>query len=467
MATITSLGSGSGLPLESLVTSLMAVERRPLTSIKNQSSAATAKISAFGALSSKLAALQTAAKGLMPSATQTALDKFASYTGTVKDTTIASASVSTGAVAGNYALKVSQLAGGQNLLSNPFAGGPSAPVSGTSLTIDFGSMTGAGNTFAADGTRSKTIQIDSDNQTLAGVRNAINGANLGITATIINGANGAQLSLTGSDGSDQVFKLSGISELAFNPDAPTGNYTQKTTAQDAMFSLNGVAITSKSNTVSGALDGVVLNLTAATAPGAETTLSITRNNLDGAKKALEGFITAYNDAMGTMNTQGAYDPKTKVAGSLQGNRVLREAQSDMRALLFNTTAGGTSDYQRFSDIGVKVGADGNLSLDSAKFTAAMAADPNAVANLVNKVGSAYNDSIERITGTSGSISAATTGLQSTIKSLGDRQSALELRLTTVEARYRSQFSALDTMMSKMNSTSSYLATQLANLAKTS
>lgn len=466
MATITSLGSGSGLPLESLLTSLMAVERRPLTSIKNQSSAATAKISAFGALSSKLAALQTAAKGLMPSATQTALDKFASYTGTVKDTAIASASVSTGAVAGNYALKVSQLAGGQNLLSNAFAGGASAPVSGTSLTIDFGSMTGAGNTFAADGTRSKTIQIDSDNQTLAGVRNAINGANLGITATIINGANGAQLSLTGGDGSDQVFKLSGISELAFNPDAPTGNYTQKTTAQDAMFSLNGVAVTSKSNTVSGALDGVVLNLTATTT-GDGTTLSVTRNNLDGAKKALEGFITAYNDAMGTMNTQGAYDPKTKVAGSLQGNRVLREAQTDMRALLFNTTAGGTSDYQRFSDIGVKVGTDGNLSLDSAKFTAAMAADPNAVANLVNKVGSAYNDSIERITGTSGSISAATTGLQSTIKSLGDRQSALELRLTTVEARYRSQFSALDTMMSKTNSTSSYLATQLANLAKTS
>ncbi|MBN9420823.1 MAG: hypothetical protein J0I91_00045 [Candidatus Accumulibacter sp.] len=126
MATITSLGSGSGLPLESLVTSLMAVERRPLTSIKNQSSAATAKISAFGALSSKLAALQTAAKGLMPSATQTALDKFASYTGTVKDTAIASASVSTGAVAGNYALKVSQLAGGQNLLSNAFVGGASA-----------------------------------------------------------------------------------------------------------------------------------------------------------------------------------------------------------------------------------------------------------------------------------------------------------------------------------------------------
>lgn len=466
MATITSLGSGSGLPLESLVTSLMAVERRPLTSIKNQSSAATAKISAFGALSSKLAALQTAAKGLMPSATQTALDKFASYTGTVKDTTIASASVSTGAVAGNYALKVSQLAGGQNLLSNAFAGGASAPVSGTSLTIDFGSMTGAGNTFAADGTRSKTIQIDSDNQTLAGVRNAINGANLGVTATIINGANGAQLSLTGSDGSDQAFKLSGISELAFNPDAPTGNYTQKTTAQDAMFSLNGVAVTSKSNTVSGALDGVVLNLTATTT-GDGTTLSVTRNNLDGAKKALEGFITAYNDAMGTMNTQGAYDPKTKVAGSLQGNRVLREAQTDMRALLFNTTAGGTSDYQRFSDIGVKVGTDGNLSLDSAKFTAAMAADPNAVANLVNKVGSAYNDSIEHVTGTSGSISAATTGLQSTIKSLGDRQSALELRLTTVEARYRAQFSALDTMISKTNSTGNYLATQLANLLKTS
>lgn len=467
MATITSLGVGSGMDLEGLVTSLMQIERRPLTSLQNQAKSYNAKISALGVLNGKLSALQSAAKDLTPSVLQTPLDKFATYKGTVGDTKIASASVSTGAVSGNYSLEVTQLARSQRLTSAPFAGGPNSSIATGSLTIHFGSMSG-GN-FDIDPDRQATIEITPGNNTLTGLRNAINGANIGLTATIVNGTGGAQLVLTGKEGSDQTFYLSGLSGFEYDPEStdPSADFPTVQTALNAQFSLNGISASSPSNTVTNVLDGVTLTLTKQTAPGESTTLEISRDNTTKLKESVEAFIKAYNDAASTMKTQGAYNTETKVAGALQGTSLLRDAESTLRALMFNTTAGGSSTYQRFSDLGISFAADGNLKLDSSKLDAAIAADPNGVANLVSKVGSAYNQSIERVIGISGSIKTSTDSMNKMVRDLDKRQEAIELRLVTIEERYRKQFSALDTLMSNMNKTSSYLAQQLANLPKAS
>lgn len=467
MATITSLGVGSGMDLEGLVTSLMQIERRPLTSLQNQAKSYNAKISALGALSGKLSALQTAAKDLTPSVLQTAIDKFATYKGTVGDPTIASASVSTGAVAGSYSLEVTQLARGQRLTSTSFPGGPSSPIATGTLTIDFGTM--SGGSFNIDYARQATIEITSGNNTLTGLRNAINEANLGLTATIVNGTGGAQLVVTGKDGSDQTFSFSDLSGFEFDPAStdPSVDFPSVRTALNAEFSLNGISASSPSNTVTGVLDGVTLTLSKETATGESTTLEISRDNSTKLKEGIEAFIKAYNDAASTMKTQGAYNTETKVAGALQGNSLLRNAESTLRSLIFNTTAGGASAYQRFSDLGISFAADGNLKLDASKLEAAIAADATGVANLVSKVGTAYNQSIERVIGLSGSIKISTDSMNNMIRDLDKRQEAIELRLTTIETRYRRQFSALDTLMSNMGQTSSYLAQQLANLPKVS
>lgn len=467
MASITSMGVGSGLDLEGLVTSLMQIERRPLASLQNQAKSYNSKISALGALNSKLSALQTAAKDLTPSVLQTALDKFATYKGTVGDPTIASASVSTGAVSGSYSLEVTQLARSQRLTSAPFVDGPNSPIATGTLTILFGTMSG-GN-FDIDTSRQANIEITSGNNTLTGLRNAINGANIGLTATIVNGTNGSQLVLTGKDGSDQTFYLSGLDGFEYDPEStdPSADFPTVRTALNAEFTLNGISASSPSNTVTNVLDGVTLTLAKQTAPGESTTLEITRDNSTKLKEAIEAFIKAYNDAASTMKTQGAYNPETKVAGALQGNSLLRDTQATMRALMFNTTAGGSSTYQRFSDLGISFAADGNLKLDAGKLEAAIAADATGVANLVSKVGNAYNQSIERVIGLSGSIKISTESMNKMIRDLDKRQEAIELRMTTIEARYRKQFGALDTLMSNMNKTSSYLAQQLANLPKVS
>lgn len=443
MATVTSLGVGSGLDLEGLVTQLMAVERQPLTALQKKETAVNAKISALGALKSKLADLQTAAKGLVPSTGQSALAKFATFTATAADTTIATASATTGAVAGTYSLNVTKLAQAQRFVSS--APPALAPAAGDTLSFS----------FATDGvTRNKTITLDSSNASLTGLRDAINNANMGVSATIVNGTNGAQLILTGEEGLDNEITLGG--SLA-------ASLPQTIAAQDAEFELNGIPATSSTNKVSDVLDGVTLNL----AKLGSTTITVSQDNATGLTDALNKFIEAYNATNTLMRTQGAYDESTKTAGALQGNSTLRDAQSAMRSLVFSVTAGGTSAFQRLSDIGISVQSDGSLKLDSSKLTSALAADAGGVANLVAKVGSAYNDKLEFIVGSSGSIQIATDSANRILRDYADRQAALELRLTNVETRYRKQFTALDTLIANLNKTSSYLAQQLANLPSAS
>lgn len=445
MATITSLGAGSGLDLESLITKLMDAERTPLTALQTKQSSYNSQISALGSLKSKLADLQTAANGLKPSTGQSALDKFASYTATSSDTTIASPTATTGAVAGSYSLVVTQLAQAQRSLSNA----PPAVTPTIGDTLSF--------SFATNGaTRDKTITIDSTNNSLSGLRDAINNANMGVSATIVNGTNGAQLILTGEEGAANTFTLTGTGNLA-------SAFSMQTTAQDANFSVNGIASTSSTNQASGVVDGVTLNL----GKTGSTTITVAKDNTTNLTTALNAFIKAYNDANSLMKTQGAYDQSTQKAGPLQGNSTLRDAQSSVRGLLFSTAASGTSAYKRLSDIGVSVAADGTLKLDSTKLGSALAADANGVAGTVAAAGAAYSNKLGQIVGSSGSIQIATDSTNKLIKNITDREAVLERRLTTIEARYRKQFTALDTLVAGMKQTSTYLTQQLANLTTSS
>jgi flagellar hook-associated protein 2 len=449
MPTVTALGTGSGLDLESLVTKLMAVEQAPITALQKQEASYNTKISALGTLKSKLSAVQTAALALKTDIGQTALNKFASFTATVADTTVATATATTGAVAGSYALGVTVLAQAPRFVSSTIT--PTSGAVGTdgdTLTFDFATL---------NSTRSKTITLDSNNNSLTGLRNAINSAQMGVTASIVNdGSGGGKLVFTGEQGVDNEIALSGSASL-------TGLFTRQLSAVDAEYTLNGIAAKSSSNTSSKVLDGVTINL----AKIGTSTLTITADYSANMTTALNTFITAYNAANTSMNSMGAYNATTKVAGSLQGNQVLRDAQIQIRSLVYNTTTGGTSSYQRLSDIGVTVGTDGSLSLNSTKLTNALTADSSAAAELVAKIGTTFNTELEKTVGYSGKIKIATDSANTMTKELTKRQDALLLRLTAIEARYRAQFSALDTLISKLNSTSSYLTQQLASLSNTS
>jgi len=463
MATITSLGTGSGLELESLITKLMTVEKASLTSLQTKQASYETKISAMGTLQSVLSSLQTSAKAMKPDLLGTATTKFASYTASVTNTAIASATATTGAVAGNYSLEVAKLAEAQRLQSTAFTSSTSSiTASGGSLTLDLGTL--SGGTYVADSNRSYTIDLAAG-ATLEDLRNAINSSDADVSATIINGTNGSQLVLTSKEGTNNVMRLtgSGITGFDFDPAATgTQGWTQSSAASDAEFTLNGIAATSHSNTVTGVLDGVTLELTGTTTSA--TTLKIVEDYSTNIQSALESFVSAFNSAYSSMSSLGAYNPETQVAGKLQGNSTLRYAMDQIRQSLFTTTPGDESSaYQTLSNVGVSISASGTLSIDETKLKAAVTADPEAVSNLVANIGTKYDSIVNNLIGTDGSVTIATNGLKTTVSNLEDQQERLQLRLETIEARYRAQFSALDTLISSLSTTGDYLTSFISSL----
>ncbi|MBS1189599.1 MAG: flagellar hook-associated protein [Rhodocyclaceae bacterium] len=471
--TISSLGAGSGLDLSGILNSLMQVEQQPLVNLQRKEASYQARISALGSLKGALSSLQSAASGLLPSTGQTAAQKYASFSAAVADSTIASASASSSAVPGVYSLEVSSLAQSQRLATATPGSPPASPYANASATIDQGILTielgklDAG-TYTADSARKLTITIDATNNTLGGLRDAINAANGGVSATIVSGTAGAQLVLSSKDsGTSNVMKLSGLNGFTFDPTTGTGALTQDAAqggrgAQNAQFTLNGIAATSSTNTVTGVLDGVTLTL-AKTNVGSPTNVTVSKDSTSAASKALNAFIKSFNEANKMVSDLGAYNAETKVAGPLQGQAVVRSAENQLRSLIFNTTAGGDSAYQRLSDIGISLDKSGNLSLDSGKLNKALAADYNGVIGLVEKVGTAFKTGLESMVGSTGTITGVTDNVNSMIKRLGQQQTVLTQRLTRIEERYRQQFTALDSAIAGMKQTSTYLTQQLASL----
>ena len=473
--TISSLGAGSGLDLNTLLTGLMQAEQQPLFALQKREASFQSRISAFGSLKGALSTLQTSASAMVPVSGTTAIAKYTTFSASVADTSIASASASTGAVAGTYSLEVSTLAQTQRLVTPNTAGYTSASnaIATGDLKIEFGSLNTDTNVYTADPTRAKTITISSTNATLGGLRDAINNANIGATATIINGTGGTQLVLSSKEtGLANVIKLSGLTGFDYNPATNTGTFTQATAqggqaASNAAFSLNGISATSSTNIVSGALDGVSLTLTKTTAALTPTTVKVSKDHTGSLTNALNTFIKSYNDANKLMSELGAYNPTTKSAGALQGNSALRTTRNQLSTLVFSASASDDPTFKNLSNIGVTLAKDGSLSLDSTKLSAAIAASPTGVANLVSAVGSAFKTGIEGIIGTGGILTSATEGSERSIKDLTKRQAELSQRLSGIESLYKKRFTALDSLVAGMKQTSSYLNQQLANLPNVS
>lgn len=466
---ISSPGLGSNLDVNSIVSQLMALEQKPLTALAKREAGFQAKISALGSLQGAASALQSAAASLVPASGVTAVQKFSLFKASVGDQTIASAAASSSAVAGTYTLEVTQLAKQHSIVSatgaaSPFSGaGGTLPVGGT-LTISLDTLGGS--------SPHKTASVSiADGSSAENLRDAINNASAGVTAVVINGTAGKQLVLTSETaGSNQFVKLSGIAGLAYDPNAIpaplTDPFAQTQAAQGSAFKLNGIAVTATTNSVTTAIDGVTLNLLKgpeAPAVSLTTTLTVSRDNAS-LTTGLNALVKAFNEFQTTAASLGSYDATTKKAGTLNGDSTLRTAQANVRTALGSVPSTlASATLQRLSDIGATQQKDGKLAVDSSKLSAAVSSDLTGVANLVAAYGKAFKEATDGLVGTGGLIAARNEGLGASIKSLGKQSEVISARLTQIEARYRRQFTALDTLMSGMTKTSTFLEQQLANL----
>ena len=465
---LSSPGLGSNLDVSSIVSQLMSLEKQPLTALVKKEAGLQAKISALGSLQGAISALQTAAGNLVPASGTTATQKFTVFKTAVSDTTIASASTASSAVAGTYSLEVTQLAKQHSIATSTTA----TPFSGTDGTLTTGgTLTLSLDTTPAGAEPTKTTDITiADGATPENIRDAINNASAGVSAVVINGTAGKQLVLTGDTaGSNQFITLSGITGLAYDPNAtpvPADSFVQSQAARGSSFKLNGIAVTAATNTVTTAVDGVTLTLLKGPelpATSLSTTLTISKDN-STLTTGVNALVKALNDFNTTANSLGSYNATTKAAGALNGDSTLRTAQSSFRSSLGNIPSVlSEAKLQRLSDIGVALQKDGKLTVDSTKLSKAIGDDLTGVANLVAAYGSGLKAAADGLVGADGLIAARSAGLSASIKGIGKQSEAISSRLTQIEARYRRQFTSLDTLISGMTTTSNYLTQQLANL----
>lgn len=457
--------TSTNLDIDAIVTKLMAVEKRPLTTLATKEATYQAKISALGSLKGVISSLQAASAAMIPSTGTTAAEKFTVLKAIVADESIASVTADSSAVPGSYKLEVTQLAQQHRIAT---ATGSGSPFDADNKLIGRGGTLTISLDTVGEDTPTKTTSLAiADGSTPEEIRDAINAAKAGVSATVVNGTNGKQLVLVSdTPGSDQEITLSGIDGLSYDGDGSgTDEFTQLQAAQGSAFKLDGIEITATTNTVSSAIDGLTLTLSEESEEGVATTITVSRDT-SSLTSAVNSFVKAYNDFNTTASSLGGYNATTKVAGTLNGDSGLRGSQNVLR-LAFNSVPAelSSANLQRLSDIGVSFLKDGSLTVDATKLEKAISKDLTGVANLVAAYGKSFDDAADGLIGSEGTIVARTEGYNTSIKGLEKQAEAVQLRLTAIEARYRKQFTALDVMVASMSQTSDYLTTQLANLPK--
>lgn len=616
---ITASGLGSSLDVNGIVSQLMAIEQQPITKLDTKEASYQAKLSAYGTLKSSMASLNDATSSLTNSAS------FQSIKATPSDTSLLTASANSTAIAGTYKLDIVKLAKAQNLAAKGQLS-TSATIGTGTLTFDFGTIAGAtvdsttgkytGASFTSGGLGTRSITIDSSNNSLAGIRDAINASSMGITATLVNdgsatpyrlvltapsgAASSIKVSVTGSqaladlmahdpastqqqltatgqasssatigtgtsttlsfdfgtitggalasgqytgssftsngattktvtidgtnntltgirdainaasvgitasitnDGTATPYHLvltsdtSGVANsirlsvdplgdptlsalLAHDPANDTGqklsqtiaasgaaqNLSETITAQDASIKVNGITATKSSNTISDMVHGVTLNLLKETTSTASITVA---RDTSSVKTALDSFVKAYNDLAKPLKDLSTYNVVTKQAPVLNGDSALLAIQNQMRNVIGSMPTGITGSFKSLSQVGVSFQRDGSLTVDATKLQTAIDSNASDVATIVATTGGKLKSLLDSLTNTTGPIAAKTDGVNLSLKLLTAQRTKLQSRLAITEQRYRSQYAALDSLLGSMKTTSDALTQQLAGLPNSS
>ena len=368
---VSSLGLGQfdvGNIAKALAEADVAGKRQYLTDKQTQTQN---KIAGFDLLSNALNAIKTNFEGLTKAST------FNTLTANSSDTTALGASITGKATAGNYEVVVNQRAQAQTLASLGVSS-QYTPIGEGTFNLTVGGST-------------KSITVDSSNNTLEGLKSSINAAGLPVNASIVNDGSGYRLvlasqqtgaanniSISTSDNDGNDTDATGLSQFVFG--AGTNNMVQTIAAQDAAFSVNGLSLTSATNTVSGVIEGVTLNLNKAQA-GVPVSVSISSDTTDVIDQ-VQGFVDDLNAMRDVIKYLGSFtkDPEDPTKGSLRGEQALRSVESDIRNFMqVRGSTGGA--IQSMADIGITSNLDGTYSLDKTKLTNALSSDSTAVSAL--------------------------------------------------------------------------------------
>lgn len=427
-STITSSGLGSGLDVDALVTKLISSERSVqdtrLTTLETKTNTT---ISALGSLKSAMGTLQTALAALTSGGDLSKRSVSSSATG------ILTATAAKTAHAGSTQIEVLSLARAQKLGSDSFASSSA--------------LVGAGDMTFTVGAKSFTVSATATT-TVSQLRDAINKAsdNVGVSANLVADDTGVRMVLTAAN--------SGTAN-AVTVNTSLTSFSELQSATDSQIKVDGYTRTSAYNHIANVIDGVSIDLVSA-AVGTKVTLNVT-NDSSSAASAVSHFVDAYNDVLGTYSSLTAYNATTETGGALMGDASVRSLMQQMRTMLSITGDSGT--YQSLTSIGVSTDVTGKLTLNNVGLADALVTDTDSVAVLfgaTSGIATTMNKLVLGYLDTDGPIATRLEALDKTITKIADDRTALDDKMTKKEDLYRSQFNALDSIVSKYKNVASYL-----------
>lgn len=466
---LSSTGIGSQLPVEEIVSKLVALEKQPLASLTKVASSMQTQLSVFSQVKSLMSTLSDSAAKLAKSSAWDGMLASSSNSAAV------SVNVSGTTSATSFGIGVQQLARGQSVASSVM-GAAGTPVGAGSMSIQLGKWNAGGTAFTPGAEAAKNVSIDAADS-LSDIASKINGANAGVTATVLRDASGERLLMRSSTtGEESGFRIQvagdplGLGRLAFDPaTAPTGGMAANATqyGQNAKAKINGIEVQSKTNTFTDTIPG--LSFTASQVTTAPVEVSVVADT-EGMKKNIQDFANAYNALNDLLSTSTKYDDATKKAGALQGDSTSVGLQNAMRSLIAST-AEGAGAFTRLADIGIDIKKGGKLEVSATKLDEALK-DPAALkamfATSTGGAGSAADGlavKVKNLTakmlGFEGLISNKSDAINASLKRNSSDQDKVNARAAMFETRLRAQYMALDVKMGSLSGLSAYIGQQVS------
>ncbi len=466
---LSSTGIGSQLPVEEIVSKLVALEKQPLASLTKVASSMQTQLSVFSQVKSLMSTLSDSAAKLAKSSAWDGMLATSSNSAAV------SVNVSGTTSATSFGINVEQLARGQSVASSVLGAAGTLVGAGT-MSIELGTWSGTGAAFTSGGAAAKEVVIDADDS-LSDIASKINGANAGVTATVLRDASGERLLMRSSTtGEESGFRIQvagdplGLGRLAFDPaTAPAVGMAANTAqyGQNAKATINGIEVQSKTNTFTDTIPG--LSFTASQVTTAPVEVSVAADT-EGMKKNIQDFVNAYNALNDLLSKSTAYDAESKTAGALQGDSTSVGLQNAMRSLIAST-AEGAGAFTRLADIGIDIKKGGKLEVSATKLDEALK-DPAALkamfATSTGGAGSAADGlavKVKNLTakmlGFEGLISNKSDAINASLKRNSSDQDKVNARAAMFETRLRAQYMALDVKMGSLSGLSAYIGQQVS------
>lgn len=473
MATISSLGIGSGIDINTMVTQLVALERRPITQLQTAATRLNTQISSLGKMQSLLSTLQDTANAL------TSSTLWSGSTATSADDSAVLPVGGSSATPGHYAVTVQSLAAPQTLVSSTVFSATTDLVGAGTLTLDIGTWNADRTAFTANASASSVNISVTASDTLQTLRDKINSLGAGVTAAVITDASGSRLSLrsstsgaangfrvTAADSDGSNVDAAGLSRLAFDPPGGASGMLFAQAATNAQATINGVQVTTASNDLTDVVEGMTLRLRQTSATPIDVSVV---SDTASVKKAVQSFADAYNALASYIGEQTKYDAATKIGGVLQGDSTVNNLLTRMRSVL-NNASGASTVFTRLSDIGLQLQRDGTLLVSSTKLEAAVAsptelrkvlANSDALVTANNGFARQFAALATDVLGIDGSLTTHTEGLRKLVTRNSADQATMETRVQNYQERLVAQFSAMDANVAKLNALQSYVTQQLA------